>query len=506
MFSSRAAQQQIFEASNENIPNPERGFYAQDNISKSLLSKYRDSLSITIIRTYFRLDAYRDSDIPLTFLNKITNDFNIVREAGAKVIPRFAYNFGIGESDASLTRIQSHLKQLAPILRKNADVIAFMEAGFMGAWGEWHHSTHGLDSINNKRKILFSLLESLPKERHVALRYNFHKRDIFDNHTPLTKGDAYNGSDRSRTGAHNDCLGASIEDWGTYSYSSNTAKQIELIEKEKTFLNLDNRYVPQGGETCNPSSYSHCDTILKNLKRMRWDALNIDYEQNVLDTLKLEGCFDTIQKNLGYRIQLINASADETARVGGTFNFTVTLINVGWGKIYNPREVEIVLRNLSTKNQFYLTLKNDPRFWESGDTITISVAAGIPKELIAGSYALLLNLPDTVSILHDNPAYSIQLANRNTWESATGFNSLKMQVKVTSTEPGADYTGEQYFIPWGAKPLGILNRNHETQGDLKSIFKRQSLGSKVFIHQGVKTDAVGKQYLPIPLPHKQIGN
>lgn len=115
-FSILASQQHSYLASTENIPNPERGFHVQANISKSVLKKYHDSLSITIICCYIRLDPYRDTDIPLAFLSKIENDFNLVREADAKVIPRFTYNFKAGDDDATLTRIHDHLKQLEPIL------------------------------------------------------------------------------------------------------------------------------------------------------------------------------------------------------------------------------------------------------------------------------------------------------------------------------------------------------------------------------------------------------
>ena len=59
-----------------------------------------------------------------------------------KMIPRFAYNFGpTGAPDASTDRILEHLEQLRPALVANQDVIAFVEAGFIGTWGEWHDST-----------------------------------------------------------------------------------------------------------------------------------------------------------------------------------------------------------------------------------------------------------------------------------------------------------------------------------------------------------------------------
>ena len=37
---------------------------------------------------------------------------------------------------------------------------------------------------------------------------------------------------------------------------------------------------------------------------------------------------------------------------------------------------------------------------------------------------LYLNLPDHSTKLHDNPLYSIRLANEGTWMEDTGFNKL----------------------------------------------------------------------------------
>ena len=47
-----------------------------------------------------------------------------------------------------------------------------------------------------------------------------------------------------------------------------------------------------------------------------------------------------------------------------------------------------------------------------------------------GNYALLLNLPDPQSSLNTRPEYSIQMANSNTWEAATGYNNLNLTVGI----------------------------------------------------------------------------
>ena len=73
-----------------------------------------------------------------------------------------------------------HIEQLKLTLTKNADVIAWMEAGFIGAWGEWHTSTHGIDkSLDDKRDVLGALLQVLPASRMVQfLRRGFLNAEI----------------------------------------------------------------------------------------------------------------------------------------------------------------------------------------------------------------------------------------------------------------------------------------------------------------------------------------
>ena len=53
----------------------------------------------------------------------------------------------------------------------------------------------------------------------------------------------------------------------------------------------------------------------------------------------------------------------------------------------------------------------------------------VPSSLPAGSYALLLNLPDP--LLSTRPEYSIRLANQSTWDAATGMNSLLHTLTVS---------------------------------------------------------------------------
>lgn len=435
----------------ENFPNPERGFYFPVNpeayrafspLQISDLEKVRDE-NMSLVRRIYKIPD-RFAPLPESFLNLISQDLQTAREAGVKLIIRFTYNWVGGGEDASKDIILSHMEQLEPILRKNYDAIAYLSAGFIGYWGEWNRSTNGLLNITDKRDILFKFLSVVPSERMIALRYPHDKIRIYDNLNPLTSSEAFNGSNRARTGAINDCFLASIDNGGTYR-STNTS----IIEDQKNFLNQDNLHVVQGGESCRSNSeaqpYIGCDNALQELERMRWSAINSRFEQGVLDTWRNEGCFGEIERRLGYRFHLINSEISESLKPGGKFFAKLEVENKGWATPYNPRLLEVILRNRETNQEYYLRVNEDPRSWLPGSSNTVNVEAGLPQSIASGEYDVFINLPDPTSELYNRPEYSIRLANVDVWEESTGYNSLLRSIIVDANGAGETYSGSNNF-------------------------------------------------------------
>lgn len=322
------------------------------------------------------------------------------------------------------------MDQLEPILKNNYDAIAYLEAGFIGYWGEWNRSTNGLrTNPQARRKILQKLLSVLPPQRMVALRYSYYKGDIFNQQRPLSESEAFNRSGRARTGAHNDCFLAGIDDWGTYSHTDP-----KIINQQKAFLNSDNRYLVQGGEVCNPSPYDDCPNAQKELAYMRWSTLNgfPSDGKSILADWSTQGCMDNIKRRLGYRFRLLNAEMSNKIATGEPFTLNLSVINEGWATAYNPRKLEIILRHKSTRRNYTLLTEENPQFWIPGQKTTINIIAKTPSTLPSGTYEVFLNLPDPSKKLSHRPEYSIRLANKGTWEEDTGFNSLQMNLIIRS--------------------------------------------------------------------------
>jgi Domain of unknown function (DUF4832)/Domain of unknown function (DUF4874)/FlgD Ig-like domain len=439
------------------FPNPERGIWGG-----------------TLRKQYVDLGNWKNTDLPQSLLDGLEKTWSDARNSGIKRVTRFKYTNG-GDDDASLPQMLSHMEQLRQILQRNYDVIAVLEAGFVGGYGEWWGST-SVNTTETRRTVLFKLLDVLPKERMVAIRYNFFKRAIYSSNVPLGPTEAFSGSNRARTSAHNDCFITNEHDAGTYRQKGSDGWGLGY-EEEKNYLSADNTYLSQGGETCDlgPTEDASCERALIDLKRMKWDMLNQEFNEDVLNQWKSQGCYEEISKRLGYRIRLLDASFDDEV-TDGDLDFTLHLKNEGFGKIYNPRKLEMILRNTQSGGEHILPLTQDPRYWSPGLEQTLAIKLPIPKSVPFGSYSLFLNLPDPTPTLYGKPQYSIRLANLYAWQALKGYNALNHTVKISSFNPNS-----------------IRKNKHSSSGNkfaLRGSFENQMNGSVGIDYEIDKTSQV----------------
>jgi hypothetical protein len=97
-----------YRESDEDFPNPERGFYhhVQTSVNgfvplnPNQLKDWRGlgqanganySVYSTLTLRFYVLDGYTNTPLPASFLDRVSADFTIARQAGVKLILRFAY-------------------------------------------------------------------------------------------------------------------------------------------------------------------------------------------------------------------------------------------------------------------------------------------------------------------------------------------------------------------------------------------------------------------------------
>ena len=428
-----------FTESSENFSNPERGFYrhretnstSYSPLSQSSLVTLRNSENITLILRLFYIGDFLNSPISQSYLDNMTTDFTRIRNAGLKCVIRFAYSnqTTLGQRDATKARMLSHIQQLAPILQANADVIATMQAGFIGTWGEWYYTDHfGMNPTTadfaNRREIVDALLNALPINRTVQIRTPNLKQRLFNSTSPMTQSEGLSTASLARVGHHNDCFISDPTDVGTYTN----------INAEYPYLAQETRFVPMGGETCDfDPARSNCDVGVTEMEKFHWSYMNIDYYPDVITEFAESNCLNDIKKRLGYRFNLTTATFPTNATPGRVMPITIKLRNTGFASIYNDRTAYIVFRNTVTNQVYSVALASNPQLWLGTNEITINENVNLPVDMVQGSYDLFLNLPDAAENLRTRPEYSIRFANVNTWEATTGYNKLNAVVNVTQT-------------------------------------------------------------------------
>ena len=473
-----------YKESFEDIINPERGFYIPIGTTSSKfilldekkLKTYRKQpqqlngakykVNVSLIYRAYELDIFKDKPLSKTFLENLQKDFDITRAAGLKMILRFAYtNTTHGGDckdeykicppygDAPRDIVMQHVAQLKPFFQKNADVIALLQQGFIGIWGENYFTdffgcatNDGAGVITDsgwidRNKFLKSLLDALPKDRMVQVRTpQIKQRFVYGinapvNAKPLLLKETFTASDKVRIGFHNDCFLSSEDDYGTfYSYGNSSSKRDTANIQLRKYFEADSKYVAVGGETCDDafSPQNDCGPIgnaEKEMAAMHYSYLNAAYNNDVNNDWDSLGCMKSIKNKLGYRFVMQKALLPKIITKGKSFEIKIEIKNTGYAAPFNPRQVQLILRNKASGKIVSFTCKTKIQKWFTGKIfLNENFIPSINME--SGEYEMLLNLPDNYKSLQNNSMFSIRFANENTWEENTGYNLLNQIVKI----------------------------------------------------------------------------
>ena len=410
--------------------NPERGFYKHFDCLKSTASPLtvsavqteRTANNVTLFYTGHYLTEFVKSDISEKYLELFRKNMQALRDGGAKCLLRFAYTNNQDKKpwDATPEWVARHIEQLKPIIQEYSDVILCFQSGFIGVWGEGYYTDNFYFNPQNpeqhslRKTVVDAMLDAIPADRQVALRTPMFKKNMYaESYTDtLTLETAYDGSAKARICAFNDCFGASSDDYGTFNGS-----------KSREYWKKDTRYTLMGGETCGISDYCKCKQSLKDLEDYHWTYLNRGYNADVLSRWESEGCMDEVKRRLGYRLSLTEVAVPKKPAAGENFRVRIGLKNSGFAAPANPRDVELILVDGNGKQTVYAFKDVDPRYWFANETNFIDKVVKLPADA-SGKCVLYLNLPDSYKTIHDNPLYSVRLANDNVWDSKTGYNKI----------------------------------------------------------------------------------
>ena len=385
-----------FAEATDAVDNPDRGLYAWD---------WDTTVDLVLVKPH--LGEWCDgTSLPATFLDGLRARLAGHRDAGRRVILRFVYaDDGMlnpcGRADAeSVDVIEAHLGTLAPLLAEHAGTIGFVEAGLLGMWGEWNseHAPAGTDLWTDpevRRRVVVALLASVPADRAVLVRRPRFRAEL--------EG-VLSDEDLLRVGHHNDCLFASATDYGTYDGA-------RTVEEWKSYIDDVSDRAPVGGETCfDDPAFTACDNALPELERLGYTYVHQNYQRAVLDRWRAEGCFDEIERRLGYRVVLRAVELPPAVDAGGLLPLAFEVENVGFAPPYVSRRIEVALEGEAGRIALagMLAVNADSRGWRPGESDRVELEVRVPGETPAGDYEVRLVLRDDHS---DHPAHRMLFAN-----------------------------------------------------------------------------------------------
>lgn len=469
----------FYETDMEEFINPERGFYRPFGTMASNFVPLNEETLLNLRKpnpaaggfevasslTYrsYQLDIFKDTSISNGMLVAIQTDMDIIRKVGNKIVLRFSYSNTCCDppfNDAPKSIILEHLDQLKPILEKNKDVIAVVQMGLIGPWGEQFYSDffgdleHGPVTDKNwsdRSEVIDKLLEVVPVSRMVQVRAPYYKLRYLDGKEahpesakPITQENAYNGTPIARIAHHNDCILANYDDYWTYNSFHKWPAVSDTLNLKK-YIAAETKFLVFGGETCPGgdngedvySPYNDCGSdgggAQKYLKRFHTSFLNTAWSGAVNGDWANK-CIDEIKRNLGYRFVVKRGLFPTEIKNGKTVNLELDILNEGYASTYNYRFVELVLRHKDHQKIFKTKMDCDPRYWFTDELQTLKFNAEWPETLPKGNYELFINLPDPEPTIYNRPEYAIRLAGKlnsqSIWDASTGWNLLFSDIKV----------------------------------------------------------------------------
>ena len=449
------------------------------------------ALGLTVVQSYCYLNDYVGKPLSDKKLACLQLSLDRLRRRGLKSLLRFAYEKdGARRRGPALKDILRHLDQLAPLIRANSDIIYVMQAGFVGAFGEWHSSTHGIEKDHGQlAAVMDKILEVLPADRMTQVRVPKYKRwalrqPVLGKCPEITARTAHTAFPCARIGFHNDGFLATRTcgwTWPEPPYYSNPGNP------EFDYMTRECPYVPVDGELYWRDDRGNVDG-LRAIVRMRlhhygtfslWHSYSgrvgqpysIDewmrdpvtpafvrehrlpmadgYFQDAVGDEGPRSQFEYITDHLGYRFELRRAVFPTAMRPNESLRIDLELVNRGFGVPHNPRPVLFVLIDAGQRVHEISVPNADPRTWQPfqpGDASSeplvhrIAVRTALPETVKPGWYQLGLWLPDASRRLRLDPRYAVRAANRDVpwWCDDNGRHGINILgvIQVTLAQTG----------------------------------------------------------------------
>lgn len=369
-----------FKEGSQVLNNPERGFYVQiDSKDNHKFKKLKDE-NVRLALLAFDIEKYKNGTIGQEKLYELEEALKKSRESNISIIFRAAYGFheaSVEPKDISI--VCEHIKEISKVLNKYADTINVVQAGFLGDYGEWHHSIflQGTEEEmkESRLQILKAWEENLDNAIEVAVR-----RPRF-----IREAQAANILS-GRLAFHNDALLSTDSDMGTYD-DKNYTREEELKWCSKNLIQVSN-----GGEMPKLGELSTPENADKEFQNMHITYLNMKYNAEILKQWQTEeyknlSAKDYVENHLGYRIYVKKFSIDgliterKINKTGIPMEFEI--VNTGYATLPSKYKIFLIIK---TDSMMYMSKLENPEIYgiSNDESVVLKNNIILPNEVSTG--------------------------------------------------------------------------------------------------------------------------
>lgn len=186
---------------------------------------YRDT-PCRLAQVYVYLTEYCKKPLDAQAFSQLESYLESLHARGLRAVLRFAYEYEVNRKiGPTSNRIYGHLLQIKqwfaehePLVR---ETVLVLQAGVIGAWGEWHTAKH----YHNKKKVLLRLCDAAPSYLPLQVRMQPFKDCV------------QNTENAARVGYHDDFLVGAYHKWNTPAGDPDSEAFDRFVKESRFTLN-----------------------------------------------------------------------------------------------------------------------------------------------------------------------------------------------------------------------------------------------------------------------------
>ncbi len=326
--------------------------------------------------------------------------------------------------EPSIDTVLQHQEAVGEIFAQFPDVIASVECGVFGPWGEMHSSQIMTDA--NLKSVISKWLEVLPESMTITVRQPEH----YCKWSGISIGSIQEnvtspGTNEYRVGVFNDGYLGSYDDRGTFR---NRTKEVTWLENQAKHTLYGGEIVLWYEDPNHPTNVKN-DAIYMEQESFKTHTsyLNIGWNDEVIKNMKettFKGSdplyknagvseFTYVQNHLGYRYVVRNVKLTKETTKYENFALEADIENVGFANLIMEKKAYLIIKGTDSTTSSYEKTYNlssvdtslkesvenaDPRKWDSASTTVLKANVDIPDDFPSGSYQVYIKLvSDTAS-------------------------------------------------------------------------------------------------------------